>query len=268
MSPLELSGYENEPEETFTPLPADLYCTFFDLEMSVQSYDCRYYEKILAQSGCRNLLELGCGTGRIIGHLADKGYRTVGIDNSLAMLSHQRDRHVSPVALMDMRQLGFQKHTFDSVIIAHNTLNLLGETKAIRRCLSEVCDILTRDGLLLLQIFAVTEKLQKMADKRLFQFELFDTFNNGKLVKETIKLYQPDSNNLVLEERYKLRSFDNPAANRNYRQFFSLAAFPPRHWFKLIYDSGFSVCSTHADYTGDPFISGNDPTLLVIARPL
>ena len=266
MSSQELSGYENEPEETFIPLPPERYCGFFDLEMSAQLDDCCYYQNLLEHYHCRSLLELGCGTGRIVGHFNGQGYRTVGIDNSPEMLLYNRECRVSPVILMDMCHLGFEKHTFDSVIIAHNTLNLLGETNVISCCLREARDVLTRNGLLLLQIFTVTKKLQEQANKRLFQFGLFDTSSNGKLVKETIKRYKPDSNRLILEERYKVRYFDNPANNRNYHQFFSLSALAPQQWLNIIYDSGFAVCSTHAGFNGEPFVSGRDSTLLVSAR--
>jgi SAM-dependent methyltransferase len=42
----------------------------------------------LAQAQGEPVLELGCGTGRILVHLAQAGYRTFGLDNSLSMLSY------------------------------------------------------------------------------------------------------------------------------------------------------------------------------------
>ena len=264
----EPSGYENEPEEQFNPLPADLYCSFFDLEMAKKLDDCAYYAALLKKQQCRLVLELGCGTGRIIEYLSAEGYRAVGIDNSPDMLLYQRARRLSPVAEMDMGALGFTRKCFDAALIPHNTLNLLGEKRAISRCLQEIRNVLVGDGLLIAQLFAATDQLREQAGKRLFQFALFDTPDNGKLVKETIRTFLPEPGLLLLEERYKVRSFANPALNRNYRQVFSLAAFSPATWLRMIRSAGFAIVSQHSGYRGEPFLPGTDSCLLISARPL
>ena len=69
MSSNEPTGYENEPEEIFIPLPAQLYPALYHLEMSEFQDDRNFYVKKLAEHGCRHVLELGCGTGRISEHL-------------------------------------------------------------------------------------------------------------------------------------------------------------------------------------------------------
>ena len=268
MNHQEPSGYENEAAETFFPLPADLYCSFFDLEMSKKLDDCLYYAALLKTQQCRRVLELGCGTGRIVEYLSAAGYRTVGIDNSPDMLLYQRNRRLSPVAEMDMGALGFTRQCFEAALIAHNTLNLLGEKQAILRCLQEIRNVLAGKGLLIAQLFAATAQLREQAGKRLFQFALFDTLDNGKLVKETIRTFLPEPGLLLLEERYKVRSFTNPALNKNYRQVFSLAAWPPDTWLKLLRSAGFGIVSQHSGYRGEPFVPGTDSCLLITARPL
>ena len=268
MNDQEPSGYENEPEEQFSPLPPELYCSFFDLEMATQLDDCRYYAALLKNRQCRSVLELGCGTGRIVEYLSAEGYRAVGIDNSPDMLLYQRTRRQSPVAEMDMGALGFTRQSFDAALIAHNTLNLLGEKQAIVCCLQEVRNVLVRDGMLVAQLFAVTAELREQAGRRLFQFALFDTPDNGKLVKETIRTYLPESGLLLLEERYKRRSYTNPALNENYRQTYSLAAFSPATWLQIIRSAGFAVVSQHSGYRAEPFLPGTDSSLLISARPL
>ncbi len=268
MNHQEPSGYENEPEVRFSPLPSGLYSTFFDLEMSKKLDDCTYYAALLKKHQCQSVLELGCGTGRIVEYLSAAGYRSVGIDNSTDMLHHERTRRLSPVVEMDMCDLGFSGHCFDAALIAHNTLNLLGDKRAITRCLHETRNVLVRDGLLMLQLFAVTDQLRKQAGKRLFQFALFDTPDNGKLVKESIRIYLPEPAQILLEERYKIRSFANPALNRNYRQDLSLVAWSPARWLEVIRSAGFSIVSQHSGYRDEPFLPGADSSLLVIARPL
>lgn len=263
----EPSGYENEPVEHFAPLPADLYCTFYDLEMGARLQDCDYYARLLEEHQCRTVLELGCGTGRIVEFLGSRNYRAVGIDNSHEMLVFNRHQRLSPMVEMDMCHLGFSQ-TFDAVIIPHNTLNLINDEKTIHRCLSEIKKTLTKNGLLVIQLFSLTATLIEQAHKRLFQFALFDTGKNGKLVKETIKTYYPETNQLLLEERYKIRSFDDPSHNRNYNQIFPLTAYPASKWFQIISSSGFCINSTHSGHNNEGFNPDQDSTLLITAHRL
>lgn len=263
----EPTGYENEPVEHFDPLPAALYPPFFDLEMGSRQEDCIYYDNCLKEHQCQAVLELGCGTGRIVEFLNSRHYRAIGIDRSHEMLLFNRDQRISPTVEMDMCHLGFGR-TFDAVIIPHNTLNLLSDEKTIRCCLKEITRSLTKDGLLVLQLFSLTAALREQAGNRLFQFALFDTGNNGKLVKETIKTYYPETDRLILEERYKLRSFGTPALNRNYNQVLPLTVYSASKWLEIISSSGFSIYSTHSGHNSQRFDANQDSTLLITAHRL
>jgi SAM-dependent methyltransferase len=263
----EPSGYENEPVEHCAPLPADLYCTFYDLEMGARLEDCYYYARLLQEHQCGTVLELGCGTGRIVEFLGSRNYRAVGIDNSHEMLVFNHHQRISPMVEMDMCHLGFSQ-PFDAVIIPHNTLNLINDEKRIHRCLSEIKRTLTKNGLLVIQLFSLTAALTEQAHKRLFQFALFDTGKNGKLVKETIKTYYPETNQLILEERYKIRSYDDPSHNKNYNQIFPLTVYSPSKWLDIIKKSGFNIYSTHSGHNSEGFNCGRDSTLLISAHSL
>ena len=264
MSPQEPTGYENEPDECFTPLPSDLYCRFFDLEMGSKRDDCIYYQQLLEKHCCQTVLELGCGTGRIVGFLNSRGYKAFGIDNSHEMLLYNRSQRMSSVVEMDMCHLGFN-NTFDAVIIPHNTLNLLHDEKIISQCLKEIKRVLTKNGLLVVQLFSLTKALTDQAHKRLFQFALFDIKGNGKLVKESIKTYYPETDRLMMEERYKIRLFDNPLLNRNYNQFLPLTVYSPSKWLDIIKKSGFKIYSVHSGHDSEGFNCDRDSTLLVSA---
>jgi len=265
MNPQEATGYENEPDECFTPLPSDLYCYFFDLEMGNKRDDCIYYQRLLEQHHCQTILELGCGTGRIVEFLNSKGYKAFGIDNSHEMLTYNRDQRMSSVAEMDMCHLGFN-NAFDAVIIPHNTLNLLNDETLISQCLKETKRVLTENGLLIIQLFSLTKSLTDQAHRRLFQFALFDIPDNGKLVKESIKTYYPETDRLLMEERYKVRLFDTPSLNRNYNQFLPLTVYSPARWLDIIEQSGFNIYSVHSGHNSEVFNYGRDSTLLISAH--
>lgn len=60
------------------------------------------------------VLEIGCGTGRFLGHLAEQGYHVTGVDLSGRMLRRAARRH-GEVALASVTHLPFQSEAFDVV---------------------------------------------------------------------------------------------------------------------------------------------------------
>lgn len=258
------TGYENEPVEVFHPLPADLYCRFYDLEMNQKFEDCNYYDCVLRNCNARMVLELGCGTGRIVEYLRARNYTAYGIDHSHDMLLHNYHRRITPALEMDMCYLGF-KPVFDTILVPHNTINLLVDRNSIRQCLSGMKTALAPQGLIILHLFSVTDKLVNQAHRRIFQFALFDT-PNGKLVKETIRIYRPETNQLFLEERYKIRSFANPSLNQNYKHVLPLSGWHSEEWLEIIRKSGFKIHSIHSGFNQEVFRPNIHSTMLVTAR--
>lgn len=65
------------------------------------------------------VLELGCGTGRILRRLAELGHPVLGVDESPDMLAHAADLHTvcSPIQTLDLR-----RH-FDAVLLASTLIN-------------------------------------------------------------------------------------------------------------------------------------------------
>ncbi|MDX9896077.1 MAG: methyltransferase domain-containing protein [Desulfofustis sp.] len=257
------TGYGREPEEQFQPLPAGLAASFYRLA-TTHLHDGLYYRRALTQHRCRRVLELGCGTGRISDYLARSGFAVVGIDISPAMLEDPHRQRLVPVAQMDMCRLGFQSR-FDAAIIAWNTLNLLGHKEAIRSCLAEVRTVLVPGGLLLLHLFVPDQHLIDHPGQRFFQFALFDLPTGGRLIKETLRSYDPSAESLLLEERYKLRCLPNDRANENYRHYHHLAAYPAAAWLDLLHHSGFTVSTRHTSFDATPYRNNEQSTLLVTA---
>ncbi|SCE83978.1 Ubiquinone/menaquinone biosynthesis C-methylase UbiE [Micromonospora viridifaciens] len=65
------------------------------------------------------VLELGCGTGRILRRLAELGHSTLGVDESPDMLAHAADLDTvcSPIQALDLRR------SFDAVLLASTLIN-------------------------------------------------------------------------------------------------------------------------------------------------
>jgi SAM-dependent methyltransferase len=73
-----------------------------------------------AVPGGASILELGCGTGRILRPLADLGHPVLGVDDSPAMLAHVPDLPTVCSAIEELRL----DRTFDAVLLASTMINV------------------------------------------------------------------------------------------------------------------------------------------------
>jgi SAM-dependent methyltransferase len=84
-----------------------------------------------AARGASRVLELGCGTGRLLAGI-DAPVR-VGIDISPGMLRHARRRGLA-VALADAHALPFADASFDAILAAKGLFRYLDAARAFREC--------------------------------------------------------------------------------------------------------------------------------------
>ena len=97
------------------------------------------------------VLELGCGGGRVTGHVIGIAQSVHGLDISPAMVAHCRA--VYPEATFsvgDLRNLsGFASGSFEVVLAAMNIIDVLDDPER-RELLDEIGRVLTADGLLIM----------------------------------------------------------------------------------------------------------------------
>lgn len=102
----------------------DAIARYYDLDLNGFDDDLALYEGF-AQRGDGSVLEVGCGTGRVAGALAQAGHTVTGLDISPAMLQQARARDDSvewvegDIALLDLGR------TFDLIIAPLGTLHHL-----------------------------------------------------------------------------------------------------------------------------------------------
>jgi ubiquinone/menaquinone biosynthesis C-methylase UbiE len=257
--------YSDEPEDIFLPIPEDLICGFYALEMDGFTEDIDFFEGLLPRHG--TFLELGCGTGRIAQKLAKiepADRLIIAIDISIPMLRlasqrKQPSEYCPGYICMDMAQLAFSTH-FDAILIPYNTLNLLHAENKIAECLEGCRRSLKPGGILLVQLFIPTEDF--IRQQKTFQFQMFDRPEGGKIIKELIKQYDPQSQSIRIEERYRVRPMQAAQAREDWNSVYSVAGFPADNWLSLFSKAGFTTTNTYGDYSGSQYHKSSSSILI------
>ncbi len=251
--------YDDEPEDLFWPLPGKLSSDFYALEMDGFTEDIGFYQSRLKKSG--SILEMGCGTGRIAGCVANKHRFTIGIDISFSMLQRaRRKNHPHTTYLcMDMTNPSFSI-SFDTIIIPYNTLNLLKTKERISTCLRACRTYIKPTGRLLVQLFVPTNDFIR-EKKKTFQFQMFDRSHRGKLIKEIIKEYHQESETILVEERYRVRPMQKGFPNEDYHSLYDIAAFSAESWLTTFKQAGFTPQNIYGDASGSPYDSAHSSIL-------
>ena len=132
----------------------DEYAPFYDWEnaRTMGRRDLGYWTRF-ARGRRGRMLELGCGTGRLLLPLARATRRVCGIDLSAAMLARAaaRARRRTPadrpsLIRADMRRLPFDDATFSTVIAPYGVVQSLTDDDDLRCALGEASRILKPGG--------------------------------------------------------------------------------------------------------------------------
>lgn len=96
------------------------------------------------------ILDLACGAGRHLPHLARGGYRPVGLDLSAPLLREARGRGVHPLVRGDMRRLPFPAGAFDALVNFFTSFGYFESEGEDRRAVAEIARVLRPGGTFLL----------------------------------------------------------------------------------------------------------------------
>lgn len=87
--------------------------------------------QLAAIGGAQEVLEVGCGTGRLLAQAA--AARRVGVDVSAGMLRHAAARGLA-VALADAHELPFPDRRFDAILAGKGVFRYLDPARAFAEC--------------------------------------------------------------------------------------------------------------------------------------
>src|ERR671937_3002169 len=116
----------------------DLYDVLHDAEGGDETFYVAMARALVQQGG--TVLELGCGTGRVMEALLEQGLQVTGLDGEPAMLARASRRLArfgdrARLVQADMRRPELGTQRFDLVLVAANTFMHLEDHAAQRACL-------------------------------------------------------------------------------------------------------------------------------------
>jgi SAM-dependent methyltransferase len=132
----------------------DEYADFYDWEnaRTIGRRDVKYWRRFVREVNAP-VLELGCGTGRILSPIAREGVPVVGVDRSAPMMARAagRARRLPPaaravMARADVRSLPFRSASFGGVIAAYGLLQSLLTDSDLDAAVAEVARVLVSGG--------------------------------------------------------------------------------------------------------------------------
>ncbi len=244
--------------------PPVLLARLYDWEHDELMADAELYVELARRTG-GPVLELACGTGRVLAPLAAAGFDVVGVDRSEAMLERARARLRGQVCLMQgdmVRRL--PERSFSLVILALDAFGFLTEIDQQLALLRAVRRSLPDDGLLALDLVHVAPLFDQVQGLPVLQRSGEDPETGALVVKWMVRTLHPASQRLELLSLYDLSWANGELRRLTERvELRYYSRFEIDHLLRL---TGLTVEAVYGDYDLAAF-DDESPRLIVLARP-
>ncbi|MFI5356340.1 MAG: class I SAM-dependent DNA methyltransferase [Opitutales bacterium] len=226
--------------------------------------DAGFYERLAIEAG-GPVLELGCGTGRVLLPMAARGLDCTGIDRSPAMLEQLRRKPQSATVFtlcagMENFDLGARR--FGLIFSAFRAFQHLDTVEQQLACLERVRAHLAPGGVFAFDVFS--PKLENMAVDTSPEVVDLDFINEGRAVRRYVAVNRDRARQLItVTMRYVEKPETGPARE-------TLVTFTMR-WFwryeleHLLHRAGFTEVTIYGDFDRSP-VGRETPAYVVVAR--
>jgi SAM-dependent methyltransferase len=247
----------------------DIYARFYDLDFGEADADLFMYQQFASRCGSP-ILELGCGTGRVLLPLARQGYQITGVDLSLPMLEVARGKVAAEdlservtFSQQDMRELELGDR-FNLAFAAINSFMHLLNTDDQLAALARIRHHLNPGGLLILDLF--NPDLSRLLEAR-GQVGLAKVMTDPDTGHRLMRFHS-DKVDLGEQTIHVTFVVDELDSEGNVQR--TLFPFSIRYLFRfelelLLRHAGFEIEAIYGTYDLDEF-SGDSPKMIAVAR--
>ncbi len=247
------------------------YAEYYDQAHGIIA-DIPFYLEYAKQSN-RPVLELACGTGRVLVPIAEQGIRIHGLDLSENMLkiaeqkiTEKKLNDITSLSLNNMAEFNLPEKNYALAFIAVRSFMHLFKQEDQIKCLNCTYKHLKSDGLLLIDLYAPSFKHLAQEPSDEFSPMLEFTLPNGNLVVEKrrymgVDLVNQLNTDEILFEEYRgeklVRSRTLPLTTR----------FTFRYELELLLEKcGFKTEAVYRDYKKNPYDGTGE--IIVVARKM
>jgi ubiquinone/menaquinone biosynthesis C-methylase UbiE len=242
----------------------DDYADYYDWEnaQTVGRRDIRFWSDFVLRAatgrrsrraGQPNVLELGCGTGRVAIPVAkNTGATVIGIDRSASMLVRgekkvRRARQQARVKLIrgDIRYLPFPDKSFPLVMAPYGILQSLLDEALLTATLEDVRRVLTREGTFGLELVADLPAWEEYSNKVTFRSPRGP---HGKPISLVESVKQDRKKHITRFEQEFIEGRGKSATRRKFQLAFRTLSVP--QMVDRLEQAGFEVFSLLGDYQG------------------
>lgn len=234
----------------------DFEAKFYDKIWGRYDYDTdvKFLDKLFKKYRCKNVLDIGCGTGNHAIKLASLGYKVTATDVSDKMLEIARNKiHNRKINLKqaDMRDIAsiFPEGRFDGAYMLGNVAYHLNSDEEARSFLKGVHRVLKAGG-----VFVFNARNAKKINESYLDNLLLDHLVNDKEVQIAVLNYNvrdaQDPNTIIWRPIFLVK--ENNKVDFQIREH-------RLHWFefnkveKLLLQTGFRLMSTYAGPSEETF---------------
>lgn len=184
----------------------------YDLDLHDDPGDLALYEALASKTG-GPILELGCGTGRIAVPLAVRGHAVTGVDRDRAMIARAQrawdavsGASAGSLTLVEADMLHARLDSrlagrFRLVILALNTLLMVGGGEAQRAALRAMAAHLEADGLAVVDVWLPgADDLALYDGRTVLEWERLDPESGGRVAKLASARHDPATATVTLTQ--------------------------------------------------------------------
>jgi ubiquinone/menaquinone biosynthesis C-methylase UbiE len=247
----------------------DPIARYYAADAAYYTEDIPFYREMVARAG-EPILDVMCGTGRVLLPLAEAGHTLTGIDSSQAMLDiaheHVRAAGVQQrVTLVqgDIRTAELPAHQFTLAFVAVNSFMHLERVKDQLAALETMRHALVSDGVIVLDLFNPNPAELAQEDNRLVLEREFDL--DGRRVLKFVAS-ETDLATQINAMTYLFDEIDEQGIVTRRTTSFNLRWFYRYELEHLLARAGFMLLSLYGSYDLDTYYANSD-RLIVLATP-
>ena len=249
----------------------DTIAHYYDLIHSDLREDIKFLLRMADPVNGR-VLELGCGTGRLMIPFAMAGYDITGVDHTLEMLAIGRKKVAElregtrdRISFIEGDMVGFgSTNNFELAFFGHNTFMHIARHK-LDRALRNLRSHLSNSGLVVIDVDNPTEVADPSADHLIVLERTFKIPRSGEIVAQSASSWSDGEQQV----RHITWIFDRtPAAGGSVHRHVVKTSFHYYYAHQVdiaLNGAGFQIKTIYGDYDETPYLD-DGPRMIILAE--